>query len=89
MNISLTDPRLTAIEVLDDVVAVPAPVVLTPAPVSSLSFRRSEDLAIFTVGALPNGTPIEVQVPIVNDSVVFFPERCANQRDVMAALGLV
>lgn len=92
MNISLTDPILTAIatDALDDT-SNPAPPVKMPPPAqgkAALSMRRTGDLAIFTVGTLGNGAPIEVQVPIVNDQIVFFPERCANQRDVMAALGL-
>lgn len=91
MNISLTDPILTAIAtgLIDDQDNLPVPVKLPPTPdASPVTMRRVGNLALFKVGELPNGTPIEVQVPIIGGQVVFFPERCASQRQVLAMLGI-
>lgn len=87
-NVPLTDSRFTAIaaDALDGSVVskLPAPTLVQ----AGITMRRSGNIALFNVGALPNGTPIEIPVVIENEQAVFFPERDAGHKQIMTLLGI-
>ena len=86
-SIPLEDPRLVAIGAgsLDD----PGPSIGAELPSrTGLSLRRDGDMALFQMGKLSDGTPVEVVVRIDGGAAVFFPQRSSAHRQLLAALGI-